>query len=103
MKDWREARESDRLRKRVEEIKIAGRPPAPRQRVSTKALAVEEEEEAEEREADEARNDARRAPTVIKFHENESVAPPPAKKKVHRAKNRHGQDHLQAPSALAAR
>jgi DNA segregation ATPase FtsK/SpoIIIE, S-DNA-T family len=81
VQDWRETRESDRLRKRVEEIKIAGRPPAPRQRVSTKASAVEEEEEAEEREAEEARNDARRAPTVIKFHENESVAPPPAKKK----------------------
>jgi S-DNA-T family DNA segregation ATPase FtsK/SpoIIIE len=81
VQDWRETRESDRLRKRVEEIKIAGRPPAPRQRVSTKAAAVEEEEEEADRETEEARNDARRTPTVIKFHENESVAPPPVKKK----------------------
>src|SRR5271155_4703302 len=79
VQDWRETRESDRLRKRVEEIKIAGRPPVPRQRVSTKELTVEDEEE-EDREAEEARSDARRAPTVIKFHENESAAPPPKKK-----------------------
>ena len=44
LKDWREARESDRLRKRVEEIKIAGRPAVARQRVSTKELAEDEEE-----------------------------------------------------------
>ena len=103
VKDWQEARESDRLRKRVEEIKIAGRPPAPRQRVSTKALAVEEEEEQEDREADEARNDARRAPTVIKFHENESVAPPPAKKKSTEPKIATGKTtyKLPSPSLLA--
>ncbi|MGH9564144.1 MAG: DNA translocase FtsK 4TM domain-containing protein, partial [Terracidiphilus sp.] len=34
VKEWRERRESERLRKRVEEIKIAGRPPVPQQKVS---------------------------------------------------------------------
>ena len=58
-KDWREARESDRLRKRVEEIKIAGRPPVQQQRVSTKELAREEDEEDEE---DEKRLKSRSAP-----------------------------------------
>ncbi|MBI3670952.1 MAG: DNA translocase FtsK [Acidobacteria bacterium] len=33
---WREAREQERLRKRVEEIKIAGRPPVPPQAASAK-------------------------------------------------------------------
>jgi S-DNA-T family DNA segregation ATPase FtsK/SpoIIIE len=98
VKDWQETRESDRLRKRVEEIKIAGRPPAPRQRVSTKALAVEEEEEQEDREAEEARNEARRAPTVIKFHENESVAPPPTKKKSAEPKIATGKTTYKLPS-----
>ncbi len=96
VQDWREARESDRLRKRVEEIKIAGRPPVPRQRVSTKELAEDEEEE--EREAEEARNDARRAPTVIKFHENESVALPPAKKKSAEPKIATGKTTYKLPS-----
>ena len=96
VQDWREARESERLRKRVEEIKIAGRPPVPRQRVSTKELA-EDEEEAD-REAEEARNDARRAPTVIKFHENESVALPPAKKKSSEPKIATGKTTYKLPS-----
>jgi S-DNA-T family DNA segregation ATPase FtsK/SpoIIIE len=82
-KDWREARESDRLRKRVEEIKIAGRPPVQQQRVSTKELAREEDEDEEEDEDDEkdSKVEARRGgPAVIKFHENEP-ATTPAKKK----------------------
>jgi DNA segregation ATPase FtsK/SpoIIIE, S-DNA-T family len=97
VKDWREARESDRLRKRVEEIKIAGRPPVPRQRVSTKEL-TEEDEEEEEREAEEARSDTRRAPTVIKFHENESVAPPPAKKRTAEPRIATGKTTYKLPS-----
>jgi DNA segregation ATPase FtsK/SpoIIIE, S-DNA-T family len=80
VKDWREARESDRLRKRVEEIKIAGRPPVPQQRVSTKDLAQDEDEEEDE-DAEESKVEARRGAAVIKFHENEPATPLPAKKK----------------------
>ena len=45
VKDWREERESARLRKRVEEIKIAGTPPVTQQRVSTKEIEEDEEED----------------------------------------------------------
>jgi DNA segregation ATPase FtsK/SpoIIIE, S-DNA-T family len=71
--EWRDQRESERLRKRVEEIKIAGRPPVPPQRVSAKAsLQIEEEkDQGEEMQAD-------REPAVIKFHERDVA--PPAKK-----------------------
>jgi len=75
VKAWREARESARLRKRVEEIKIAGRPPVQQQRVSTKLADEEEEEDAE---PEDRRKLADRAPAVIKFHEPE---PPPAPRK----------------------
>jgi DNA segregation ATPase FtsK/SpoIIIE, S-DNA-T family len=82
-KDWREARESDRLRKRVEEIKIAGRPPVQQQRVSTKELAREEDEDEEEDDDEkDSKVEARRGgPAVIKFHENEPATALPPKKK----------------------
>jgi DNA segregation ATPase FtsK/SpoIIIE, S-DNA-T family len=70
---WREQRESDRLRKRVEEIKIAGRPPVSQQRVSAKAAPDETEEEEHEPE-----RKSEREPAVIKFHEREA-APAPKK------------------------
>ncbi len=74
--EWREERESSQLRKRVEEIKIAGRPAVAQQRVSAKELPVlEDVHEHDEVEDDEA-NESRRAPAVIKFHELEKVAPP---------------------------
>ncbi|HWG59070.1 MAG TPA: DNA translocase FtsK [Candidatus Acidoferrales bacterium] len=77
VKDWREARESDRLRKRVEQIKIAGRPPVAPQRVSKKALvAADEEDEAAEQAGEAAkRKAASREPAVIKFHEEEPSPP----------------------------
>jgi S-DNA-T family DNA segregation ATPase FtsK/SpoIIIE len=84
MKDWREERESDRLKKRVEEIKIAGRPAFPQQRISAReAIATEQEDEEIESEKDRAPfAEARRAPAVIKFHEQERVSPPvPSPKK----------------------
>jgi DNA segregation ATPase FtsK/SpoIIIE, S-DNA-T family len=71
VKAWREARESDRLRKRVEEIKIAGRPAVQQQRVSTKETAEEDEAELEA----ENRSVTERAPALIKFHEPEVSAP----------------------------
>src|SRR5579862_1245105 len=85
VKDWREERESQRLKKRVEEIKIAGRPAVAPQRVSASARetlpAVDEEEEEQDHSDAELDVDARVAPgpAVIKFHEQERVAPPPKK------------------------
>jgi S-DNA-T family DNA segregation ATPase FtsK/SpoIIIE len=76
-KEWRESRESDRLRKRVEEIRIAGRPAVAQQRVSTKELAAKEEEEDEEEEP--APKESGRFPTIIKFRDDEP-APAPKKK-----------------------
>ncbi len=70
VREWREEREAARLRKRVEEIKIAGRPPVAQQRVSTKELD-EEEEIADETEP----MLSERGATVIRFHEPESAAP----------------------------
>lgn len=73
--DWREERESVRLRKKVEEIKIAGRPAVAQQRVSTKELAEDEEEDAED---DAEPQLAERGPAVIKFMDREA-APSPKK------------------------
>ena len=42
-REWRNEREAERLRKRVEEIKIAGRPPVKQQRVSAAKSVAEEE------------------------------------------------------------
>ena len=69
VKEWREEREAERLRKRVEEIKISGRPPVAQQRVSTL-----EDEEAEE----DAKPSDRAA--VIRFHEPDSVPGAPGKR-----------------------
>jgi S-DNA-T family DNA segregation ATPase FtsK/SpoIIIE len=77
VKDWRADREADRLRKRVEEIKIAGRPPVTQQRMSMREALAEEDVEDEE---EDAPNEARRAPAVIKFHENETLNSSPSKK-----------------------
>jgi DNA segregation ATPase FtsK/SpoIIIE, S-DNA-T family len=74
-KQWREEREALRLRKRVEEIKIAGRPPVAQQRISTKELDEDEEIEIEGRGEPML---AERGPAVIKFHEPDS-APSPRK------------------------
>jgi DNA segregation ATPase FtsK/SpoIIIE, S-DNA-T family len=73
-KDWREEREAARLRKRVEEIKIAGRPPVNQKRAAVKDL----DEEEEEKELNPEPMLAERGPAVIKFHELET-APPPKK------------------------
>jgi S-DNA-T family DNA segregation ATPase FtsK/SpoIIIE len=75
LRAWREKRESERLRKRVEEIKIAGRPPVQQQRVSTRAV-VEEEDEEEEQDAEDDRPSADREPSVIKFLERDTTPVP---------------------------
>lgn len=66
--EWREEREAERLRKKVEKIKIAGRPPVAEQRISMREAAVDEDEEIEEYDA----LDSRKGPAVIQFHEHES-------------------------------
>jgi DNA segregation ATPase FtsK/SpoIIIE, S-DNA-T family len=76
VKEWREEREATRLRKKVEEIKITGRRPVAQQRVSTREIAVEQEEG--EHEDVEAISEPDRAAAVIRFHEDEP-APPPKK------------------------
>jgi DNA segregation ATPase FtsK/SpoIIIE, S-DNA-T family len=68
-KAWREEREAERLRKRVERIKVSGRPPVALQKSST--LEVGEDQEFEEEKTEE---ESRRAPTVIKFHDREEAA-----------------------------
>jgi DNA segregation ATPase FtsK/SpoIIIE, S-DNA-T family len=75
VREWREEREAARLRKKVEEIKIAGRPPVPQQRVSTKELEEDEEDSPVEF-AKSAPGE--RGPAVIEFH-HEPVASAPKK------------------------
>ncbi len=92
LKEWREERETAALRKKVEEIKIAGRPPVAQQRVSTKEVAEADEEKQEERPAP-----ASRVPTIIKFHD-EDDAPPP-KKSAQEPKIARGKTNYRLPPA----
>ena len=101
LKDWREERESERLKKRVEEIKIAGRPAVSQQRISAReSIAVEEETEEEEAEIEERESslESRRGPAVIKFHEQERVAPPAPKKNTSGPKIATGKTAYKLPS-----
>ena len=74
-KNYREAREAAKLKKRVEEIKIEGRPPAPRQRIVAREMSVEDDEPEEIAELPmAARAEIVRAgpgPAVITFSEPE--------------------------------
>jgi len=82
-KDWQEGRESKRLRKRVEKIKVSGRPAVALQKSST--LEVDEDGEREELEEEPAAESMMRAPAVIKFHDRDeakSEAQKPPKKSV---------------------
>jgi S-DNA-T family DNA segregation ATPase FtsK/SpoIIIE len=74
--EWREERESSQLRKRVEEIKIAGRPAIAQQRLSAKELPVLEDVYDHDEDEDDEATESRRAPAVIKFHELEKAAAP---------------------------
>ncbi|MGC1830237.1 MAG: DNA translocase FtsK [Candidatus Acidiferrales bacterium] len=69
---WREEREAERLRKRVEKIKIAGRPAIGQQRV---ALEEVDEEKAESEEgADEKRGE--RSGSIIRFFDGKNPQAP---------------------------
>jgi S-DNA-T family DNA segregation ATPase FtsK/SpoIIIE len=91
VKEWREEREAARLRKKVEEIKIAGRPPVAQQRVSTKEVAESEEAEEEERP-----KRAERGPAVIQFHEAETAPAP--RKSASEPKIARGKTNFRLPS-----
>ena len=71
VKDWREARESEKLRKRVEEIKIAGRPAVPAQQKTKVATTIRDIEEIE----DEEKLEPRRVAPVITFSEPAEASP----------------------------
>jgi DNA segregation ATPase FtsK/SpoIIIE, S-DNA-T family len=84
-RDWREARESERLRKRVEEIKIAGRPSVALPEKTSKLAALlgrnkseqnQQEEQEEEAPEDESKHESRRGFPVITFSERADAAPP---------------------------
>ncbi|MGD0957464.1 MAG: DNA translocase FtsK [Candidatus Acidiferrales bacterium] len=72
-KQWREEREAVRLRKRVEEIKIAGRPPVAQQRISTKEIDEDEEIETTGRVEPIL---TERGPAVIKFRDPDAAPSP---------------------------
>ncbi len=89
---WREERESVRLRKQVEDIKIAGRRPVAQQRVSTKEIEEDQEEDAA---IDHKPAQGERGPHVIQFHD---PAPPPTpKKSAPEPKISHGKTNFKLP------
>jgi DNA segregation ATPase FtsK/SpoIIIE, S-DNA-T family len=92
VKEWREQREAARLRKKVEEIKIAGRPPVAQQRISTKESA-EGEAEAE---TEERSKQTERGPAVIQFHQGETASAP--KKSGGEPKIARGKTNFRLPS-----
>ena len=79
LRDWHEAREADRLRKKVEEIKIAGRPPVTPQRLSMREAVATEEKEEELR--DERPTESSREAAVIQFRDEDRDSPTPKAKK----------------------
>ncbi|HWF40175.1 MAG TPA: DNA translocase FtsK [Candidatus Acidoferrales bacterium] len=93
VQDWREEREKSKLRKRVEEIKIAGRPPVKPQRVSAVAIDEPPAEPAPEEAIGEP-NLADHGPAVIQF-EPEITGPP---KKVAQPKIPKGKTSYRLPS-----
>ena len=93
VKSWREERESVRLRKQVEDIKIAGRRPVAQQRVSAKEVE-EEDEEADPIDRTPAQGE--RGPHVIQFHD--PVPPPAPRKTAPEPKISHGKTNFRLPS-----
>ena len=94
VKDWREERESVRLRKHVEDIKIAGRPPG-----HAAARFDQRNRGGRGRRISRSRRIPRKAnadPTVIQFHD---PAPPPSpKKSASEPKISHGKTNFKLPS-----
>ena len=94
-KEWREEREAARLRRRVEETKIAGRRPVFQQRVSPREV----EEDEERRPALDFERPAlgERGPAVIDFHD---AVPAPPKKSAPEPKIARGKTAYRLPSSV---
>jgi S-DNA-T family DNA segregation ATPase FtsK/SpoIIIE len=90
---WREEREAEHLRKRVEKIKIAGRPAVGQQRV---ALDEVDEGEAEPEDAPEEK---RGLASIIRFHDDT----PPPKKVPSSPKIAQGKTNFRLPSPTLLR
>ncbi len=67
--DWREERETVRMRKRVEETKISGRPPAARQRIESGEIVMDDDDEEEPENEKSWTPKSSSEPPVIKFPE----------------------------------
>jgi S-DNA-T family DNA segregation ATPase FtsK/SpoIIIE len=76
LRDWREERESMRLRRRMEEIKVSGRKAAPAQAVSSRDGTMGAEVELEEEDPEPGASSS--GPAVIKFRDS-GIAPAKAK------------------------
>jgi len=90
---WREEREAEHLRKRVEKIKIAGRPAVGQQRV---ALDEVDEEEAE---LEDGKEEKRGLASIIRFHDDT----PPSKKAPTGPKIAQGKTNFRLPSPTLLR
>ncbi len=96
VREWREEREAAALRKKVEEIKIAGRPPVAQQRVATKEADEAEEEDAEEKNEERPASSAR-VPSIIKFRDDDDGPPPPRKSAAADPKIARGKTNFKLP------
>jgi DNA segregation ATPase FtsK/SpoIIIE, S-DNA-T family len=92
---WREERESARLRKQVEDIKIAGRRPVAQQRVSTKEVEEDEDEHEPAESIGDKPAQGERGPHVIQFHD--PTPPPPPRKTAAEPKISHGKTNFKLP------
>jgi len=91
-RDYREQREDARLRKKVDAIKVGGRPPAAPQTIALRSAVLDDE--VDEDVAAGISKTPSRAPTVIKFHEPEKAA---AKRAAGPAKNAEGRTNFKLP------
>jgi S-DNA-T family DNA segregation ATPase FtsK/SpoIIIE len=91
---WHEAREEGRLRKRLEDIKVSGRQPVPRQVVAKKAAGTLEDEEEEI----ETEEDAERGPGPVLVLPEHAPPPPTGKKGAAEPKISRGATNYRLPS-----
>ncbi|HEV2422020.1 MAG TPA: DNA translocase FtsK [Candidatus Acidoferrales bacterium] len=94
VKDWREARDAEKLRRRVEEIKIAGRPAVATQLKSAKASAGKDGEE----EIGEPEKQSRRVIPTITFGERGDAEPIPPRRSSPEPKIAKGKTAYRLPS-----
>jgi len=95
---WREGREQDRQRRRLEQIKVSGRQPVPTQMIGTKDRKAAETEPAMEETAHEDFEEKAGAGPVLVMHEADA-APATAKKKGSEPKIARGATNFRLPSS----